>query len=212
MVFGTLVSGGDRILFQENWESGKIDTAKWDVVKQGEIKRIQEVRSVNHNKVLVQAVGIGEYGFVSICNKKILKSYGGLTIKFREYRRTGNYTSSKEALFRIFDGDMMMFSLSWCAGNGTMFMKRRLKAKDVALKPVKMKKYLNRWIDWTIKYGRSQDEPRLSVTARAGNTKIFNKTFPIDSMDDLKIKFKVWNDDIKWNWVRWDDIKVLSGE
>ena len=198
-------------LLTEDWESGSIDASKWDTMTGGSASTIQEVRNISHGTgqyVLVQAVGTGSYGYAYIQSKSTFDTDGGLVIKYSEYRRTDSgYTSSKDAIFRILDGSDIMVSLNWVGKTGYLYGYRITGGANTSMGGEDLSSSLNKWTDWTITYTPGI-QPMLSVVAYEGTTEIYNKNVTIDAMDNVKIQFKTWNDDSKWNWVRWDDISV----
>ncbi len=197
-------------IFYEDWESGVISTSRWNKVEYGDITLIQKIRKEGTNHVLAQEIGQEHrYGYVYVETKNTFSASNGLKITYRQYRYdTG---SSKYANFKIYMGSTLMLHLDWQASTGMLYGYRRFGGNEQSLLTADLGNYLEQWTDWTIIYTPGV-QPNISVTAYAGTTKIYDASADIDSMDNVKLQFKTWNNDSSYNKTRWDDIAVYIPE
>jgi len=196
--------------FYEDWETGTIDSAKWNKVEYGDITLIQKIRKEGTNHVLAQEIGAeGRPGYVYVETKSTFATGNGLRITYHQYRVNTN--SPKDANFKILMGSTLMMHLDWDANPGTLYGYRRVNGGEQAFPVANLGNYLNQWTDWTIIYTPAA-QPNITIQAYAGSTKIYDVSADIDSMDNVKLQFKTWNNDSNYNKTRWDDITVYIPE
>ncbi len=197
-------------IFSEDWESGQIDSAKWNKVEYGDITLIQKIRKEGTNHVLAQEIGAeGRFGYVYVETKDTFTTDNGLKITYRQYRF--NTGSPKDANFKIFEGSNVMLHLDWDANPGMLYGYRRVNGHEQSLPTADLGNFLNQWTDWTIVYTPGI-QPNITIQAYAGLTKIYDVSVDIDSMNNVKLQFKTWNNDNDYNKTRWDDIAVYIPE
>ncbi len=197
-------------IFLEDWETGTIDTSKWNKVESGDTTLIQKIRKDGINHSLAQEIGAeNKLGYVYVETKSTFDTDNGLTITYRQYRIATD--SPKAANFKIFAGSVLMMHLDWVADTGMLYGYRRINGNEQTLPSADLSNYLDQWTDWTIVYSPGV-QPAISVQAYAGSTKIYDASADIDAMDNVKLQFKTWNKDTHYNKCRWDDITVYIPE